>query len=100
MAWIFLDRFDNDPESFYGYFRYALEEGGIIGEAKDYRSAVREKKYGFLSLLHDIEITDEPMLLVLENLHEIDNPEIMDDLGIFIKYLQKNCTLPVSTRAE
>ena len=103
-AWISLEEKDNDLIRFLSYFIAALQT-----IKKDICQGILEmfhsvEAIGFDSLLtaiiNEIEAVSTSFVLVLDDYHLIDNPEINNILGFLLNHLPSNMHLVVITREE
>ena len=103
-AWLSIDDGDNDALTFWRYFATALD--GIsngISRATEYIFASQELFMAKLHINIMIDIlanTGSDFLLVLDDLHSINNPTVYDGLSFFISYMPANMHLVLISRAE
>ncbi|MGH2477248.1 MAG: helix-turn-helix transcriptional regulator, partial [Candidatus Limnocylindrales bacterium] len=103
VAWLSLDAGDNDPSGFWRYVIAALRTAGpeTCAEA----AAVLENpepqvERALRSLLNDLATVPQDVVLVLDDFHVIERPEIHDALARLIDRLPPNVHLVVTTRAD
>jgi LuxR family maltose regulon positive regulatory protein len=88
VAWLSLDRHDNDPQIFWAYVVATLRSAGLITEDNplatvttvpaDDRERIRTLAAG-LSLLPD------PSVLIIDDFHEIDDPAVLAEMGELLR---------------
>jgi LuxR family maltose regulon positive regulatory protein len=108
VAWVSLDKGDNDPVQFWTYVVAALQtiphiNGTELGQAvlAMVRSTQPPPMETLLSgLINElVEITD-PFVLILDDLHEITNPQINDALAFLLENQPPQMHLLISSRAD
>jgi len=102
-AWLSLDANDNSPIVFWRYICAALD-GIAAGISKDmeYVFSSRDLMNAnmHISILLDrLSEVNSDFLLVLDDLHLISNPDVMQDLSFFIDYLPAGMHLISISRA-
>ncbi len=103
-AWVSLDSYDNNPMVFWRYVSAALD--GIVNGLS------KETEYVFSShellkanihiniLIDQLSEVQSDFLLVLDNLHLITDPSILQGLSYLIDYLPANMHLVFISRTE
>ncbi len=108
-AWYSLDSGDNEPERFWFYLVSALQtvhdclgKGTLeVLRAPSQASGSSSQKETLLTpLLNDLFVLEEPVLLVLDDYHQINNPDIQESMVFFIENLPPTLHLVVTTRSE
>ena len=114
-AWLSLDKGDNDPARFWAYAVAALREVRLdIGAAAltilqspqpATTSAPHDRVEWIETILTDLinelaEAGPAPLVLVLDDLHLIENSEIHDELVFLVEHLPPHIHLVVSSRAD
>ncbi|MEV0896002.1 LuxR C-terminal-related transcriptional regulator [Actinoplanes sp. NPDC049802] len=89
VAWLNLDRHDNDPQTFWTYVVAALHTAGLLDDGNplaglttvpgDERTRIRLLADG-LSRLPD------PSVLVIDDFHEIDDSRVLAEMGDLLRY--------------
>lgn len=101
-AWLSLDADDNDPQRFIAYFIAALQtvkpEIGAAGALLLQSTA--EYKNILTSLLNDLNKLDAPIVLVLDDYHEIHTDSIHDALSFILDHQPASLRLVLSTRND
>ena len=102
VAWVSLNSHDNDIARFWAYVVSALQQ---INPALQY--SVHDLFSGDCNmvdcmqlnpLINEIAEIPHQFSLVLDDYHEIKNPQIHEALGYFINHLPENCHLILSSR--
>jgi LuxR family maltose regulon positive regulatory protein len=105
-AWLTLDRRDNDP---YRFWRYVLEalRGALPGLGETIRASLLSPTPAPIDVLVGEMINEAsaqagaqgpPVLLVIDDYHHIQSPEVSDSLAYFIEHLPEGCRLLIATR--
>jgi LuxR family maltose regulon positive regulatory protein len=104
VAWLSLDEGDNDRSRFLTYLSAALQNiNPELGRAIPamLRSLQPPPAESLLTeLLNEIAAVREPLALVLDDYHLIDNGHIHSDLGFLLEHLPPNLQLIIATRAD
>jgi LuxR family maltose regulon positive regulatory protein len=104
VAWLSLDRSDNDPVQFWRYVAAALQTAdGSIGETV--LAALQSPQSPLLeplatALINDIASASAPLVLVLDDYHIIENEAIHDSLNFLLDYLPRQLHALITTRAD
>lgn len=102
LAWVSLDDDDNDPFRFWSYVAAALESLAPLVPAGALTSLPVEQLPEETTLTHlvnEVAAISEPLVLVLDDLHTITNPEIHTWLGFVIDHLPPTLHLVINSRA-
>ena len=93
VAWITLDPYDNRPKVFWSYVVAALRRAGITVPrvlSAPTRAAV---DHGFLLRLASVlAAQDTPVTVVLDDLHLVTEPAILDGLAYVLRNATPGCT--------
>ena len=110
VAWVSVDRADNDPVRFWSHVGasvVAAVEGEIgstggSGRLDQLLSAFspNDLDRGIDEILAAIEARTDDVLLVLDDLHEVDDPVVMDGIGRIVSNPPPNLTVVVSSRSD
>jgi LuxR family maltose regulon positive regulatory protein len=105
IAWLSLDERDNDPVRFLSYFIGALNQidGESIGkEAIDIlQSSPKPPMEDIITILiNDIAIVQEEILIILDDLHLIENLSIHESISGFLDHLPPHVHLVIATRED
>ena len=103
VAWLSLDPADNDPARFWGYVLEALAASGAVA-ADSPLTALR------IPTAVDARFVDRiadgicglggPVVLVLDDLHEITDTAVLDGLADLVRHLPAPLRLVLATRAD
>jgi LuxR family maltose regulon positive regulatory protein len=102
VAWLALEQDDNDPARFFDYLRGALlsaavDVGGVAAGTPPGAGSPTAKDRMSL-LLNDLAELDHPVVLVLDDYHSIENPDLDAALAFLVEHLPERLRLIVSTR--
>ena len=111
-AWLSLDEQDNHLHRFWTYVIAALQtactepaEVAVSNLATTAQSSLQSDTQTaiepvLVSLLNDIAKHAQPLMLVLDDLHTIIQPDIYDSLDFFLDHLPPNLRLVIVTRED
>ena len=103
-AWLSLDRADNDPASFWTYVIAALRTvASEVGEsALTLLQAPRPPPIETVltALLNDLGATADDIVLVLDDYHVIDAPEVQDAMAFLLDHLPPWLHVVIASRAD
>jgi LuxR family maltose regulon positive regulatory protein len=104
VAWLALDRADNDQNRFWRYVIAALQSvvegmGQSALELLDAPQPTPESTVP-IRLINDIAQNEQELLLVLDDYHVIHDPSIHESIAYFLDYLPDNLLLVIATRAD
>ena len=97
-AWVSLDADDNDPASFWAYVLAALH-GSRADIAID-PSLAASRPFDHAALINALGTSKTDIVLVLDDLHVIEAPEIHETLAILLDRLPPRVHVVVATRAD
>jgi LuxR family transcriptional regulator, maltose regulon positive regulatory protein len=105
VAWIGLDEFDNRPRVFWAYVVAALRRSGVAVPtalpAARGRERGREADHVFLlRLAAALAAQDPPVTLVLDDLHLLTDPTVLDGLDYVLRNAGPALRLVVSARMD
>ena len=103
-AWISLDAADNDPVRFWDGLLAALQTISVpIGSAAQARlhsPGTTLEDHVLPLLINDLAELSEPIVLVLDDYHSIENPQIHVAVELLIDRLPSTAHLVVATRSD
>jgi LuxR family transcriptional regulator, maltose regulon positive regulatory protein len=104
VAWVSLDRADNDPTRFWVYVVEALrtvepDVGTTALEALQ-RPSVDLRRWALPSLLNDLAVAGAPLMLVLDDYQLVTNAGCHETFAYFLNHLPANVHVGLSTRAD
>jgi ATP/maltotriose-dependent transcriptional regulator MalT len=104
VAWLTIDRDDNEPTTFVYYLCHALRKAsGRLGTAAldlIQESFLINPRAVISALINDLADLDDEIYLFLEDYHWIGDSEIHASLVFFLKHAPSHCHLILTTRTE
>src|SRR5436190_17137808 len=104
VAWLGLDEDDRDPVRFFDYLRGALHQAGVgvarIPTAPLSGAGSPTAKDRMRSLVDDLAELDRPVVLVFDDYHTIDNPELDAALAFLVEHMPDQLRVIVATRRD
>ncbi len=100
VGWVSIDRVDNDPIRFWTHVAAALLEGSDGFDGFLERVDPDQLDQFVDELVADVESRQDRTVLVLDDLHEITNPDITDSLARILNHPPPNLTVAIATRAD
>lgn len=103
VAWLTLDEDDNDPQLFFSYLAAAIQAipGVQHNLAELLRTAhARSARTLMKAFMADVGAPEVPLVLVLDDLHAIDAPEIHAALALLLEYPPPALHLVLLTRSD
>ena len=104
VAWLSLDRGDNDPASFWAYVVAALRtvaagvgEGALALLRAPRRPAIETV---LTVLLNDLGAVPGDVVLVLDDYHVIEAPEVQDGMVFWLEHLPLGVHVVIASRAD
>ncbi len=102
-AWLSLDAADNERTTFWTYVAAALA-GATPGRGSRARAVLETAgssvEAALTELLNELAAHDGQIVLVLDDLHAIDDPRIADDLAFVLERLPAQVHVIATTRAD
>ena len=101
--WVTLDAGDDRPERFWLTFVLALDRAvpGAFAQAAASAADVHRLPSGFLDrLLTAWSAVEDPLVIVLEDIHHLQSPEITEDLGFVVEHLPGASRMLLTGRAD
>jgi LuxR family maltose regulon positive regulatory protein len=103
-AWLSLDRGDNDPASFWTYLISALRTvaSGVGGSALALLHAPQPAPVETVltTLLNDLAVIADDIVLVLDDYHVIDARDVQDGMAFLLDHLPPRLHLVIVSRAD
>ncbi|MGH3421361.1 MAG: hypothetical protein ACRDOD_17445, partial [Streptosporangiaceae bacterium] len=102
VAWVGLDEFDNRPEGFWSYVVAALRRCGVaIPRALRVAGRGRDDDEGFLlRFTAALAAQDPPVTLILDDLHLLTEPRVLQGLDFVMRNVGPGLRLAVSSRMD
>lgn len=102
-AWLSLDPRDDDPERFWTYVLAALAT--VTPDLNSDTAALLQGRRAPLetvvaTLINDLETASQDVVLVLDDYHVINAPEIHDSVAFLLEHLPPQISLVIATRAD
>ncbi|HEY0509092.1 MAG TPA: LuxR C-terminal-related transcriptional regulator [Blastococcus sp.] len=103
VAWLSLDPRDNDPAVFWTYVVAALQavEPGVGAGAHSLLQSPQSPSEAILSsLLNDLSGVPHDVVLILDDYHVIEAPDVQDGMTFLLDHLPPHVHLVIATRAD
>src|ERR1700730_14746952 len=103
VAWLSLDRRDNDPALFWAYLVAALKtaaQGLGAGALSLLQSPQPPGEAGLVTLLNDLDAISNDVVLVLDDYHVIDARDVQDGMAFLLEHLPPQIHLVIASRAD
>ncbi|MEU4424373.1 LuxR C-terminal-related transcriptional regulator [Actinoplanes sp. NPDC024001] len=103
VAWLSLDTYDNDPQTFWAYVVAALSGAGALTAENplvEMRSVPRDERERAQRMIAGISRLPDPTVLVLDDFHVIDDRQVLDEVGVLLRHPLPSLRLVVITRTE
>ena len=103
LAWLSLDEGDNDPARFFAYLAAALQgtDAPSAAEADQLAVVSAPAAEAFMTdLINELSKTAEPLVLVLDDYHLIENQAIHNGLAFLLEHQPQALHLVIATRAD
>ena len=103
-AWVALDRRDNDPTRFWSYFLAALQtrqpDLGRSAQAMLQSPQPPPLEAILTSVVNEISLLPVEILLVLDDYHTIENPDIHQGIAFLLEHGSPQLHLLIASRSE
>jgi LuxR family maltose regulon positive regulatory protein len=101
VAWLSLEPDDNDAGRFWAYVIAALERSGALpAGAPTLPASEPRRQIELAPLLNALEAAPEPVVLVLDDFHEIGDPTILRGVQFLIRHCPPRLRLVIAARAD
>ena len=101
VAWVCVDEFDNRPRVFWSYVVAALRRSGVAVPTALPAARGRDADHVFLLRLAAVlAAQDPPVTLVLDDLHLLTDPKVLDGLDYVLRNAAPGLRLVVSARMD
>ena len=104
IAWVSLDASDNAPAFFWTYFITALQrvKAGIGERSHSLLNSPQPPPIEsvLVTLINEISTIEEPLCLILDDYHVIENRAIHQAIDFFIRHLPEQMHLIVASRSD
>ncbi len=102
-AWLTLDAQDNEPSTFWTYVIAALETAvpNVVASALSLLESPQPRtEFPLRALLNDLADLPSDVVLVLDDYHAIDRPEVHDGVAFILDQLPPLMHMVITTRAD
>ena len=103
-AWISLDEADNDPHTFFSYLAAALQtlDRELCPELQRQLNAEGALSVRSLvtTLVNELAVVTRPFLLILDDLHLIRSPEILEGFALLVQNMPHMMRVLVTSRTD
>ncbi len=101
VAWVRVDEFDNRPGVFWAYVVAALRRSGVALPAAVPAARGPDAGHAFLlGLASALAAQDPPVTLVLDDLHLLTDPKLLEGLGYLLRNTGAGLRLVVAARMD
>jgi LuxR family maltose regulon positive regulatory protein len=101
LAWLTLEADDDDAGRFWAYVIAALERSGALpAGAATLPAAARRRQIELAPLLNALAGAKAPVVLVLDDFHEIADPSILRGMQFLIRHCPPRLRLVIAARAD
>jgi LuxR family maltose regulon positive regulatory protein len=103
VAWLSLDRRDNDPALFWTYLVAALNTGAPAvgaGALSLLQPPQPPNEAGLVALLNDLDAISNDVVLVLDDYHVIDTRDVQDGMAFLLEHLPPQIHLVIASRTD
>ena len=101
VAWLSLEADDNDPGRFWAYVVAACERSGALpAGAVTPPASGQEGQIELGVLVNALAGIQVPMVLVLDDFHEISDPTILDGVQFLVRHCPPRLRLVIAARAD
>jgi len=101
LAWLTVDDYDNRPRVFWAYVVAALRRAGVAVPRVVPGPGRVAVDHVFLTRLASVlAAQDPPVVLVLDDLHQLTEPAVLDGLSYLLRYAAAGLHLIVGSRAD
>lgn len=104
VGWVTLDEQDNDPVRFFSYILESLKTAKILKNEINLDKKLDQGSHTFSEiiphLINQLTGYPQPFFLVLDDYHQITNPEIHQVLTYFLENLPPNMHLVIASRSD
>ncbi|TFB84774.1 helix-turn-helix transcriptional regulator [Cryobacterium algoricola] len=100
VAWLSLDASDNDPSRFLTYLVAALHRADPSVAADAHALPLSSIEDTMAALINDVAAAQHPMILVLDDVHLIEDSTIREGLAFLIDHSPPNLHLAIMSRSD
>jgi LuxR family maltose regulon positive regulatory protein len=101
-AWLSLDDRDNDPALFWGSVIAALQVvvPEVGADAQELLATPGSTEAVLVTLLNELGAVGDDLVLVLDDYHVIESPEIQEGVAFLLEHLPPHVRLVIASRAD
>jgi LuxR family maltose regulon positive regulatory protein len=101
-GWVSLDRRDSEPTTFWSYVVAALDrvEAGVGAGAEAILRQAGAIETAVATLINDVDALEGEIVLVLDDYHLVDSPEVHESVAFLLEHLPPQLRLVLLTRAD
>jgi len=104
VAWFQIDRLDSDPRRFVAHLIAAVQEP-IPEFGREHLDDVLRREFGadsrdIVRFLNAVSELDRPLVLVLDDYHEIDDRSVHDLVAVLLEHRSAGLSVVMATRSE
>ncbi|MEV0895234.1 LuxR C-terminal-related transcriptional regulator [Actinoplanes sp. NPDC049802] len=103
VAWLSLDRYDNDPQTFWAYVVAALDGAGVLTAANpllQMGSVPRDERERGMRIAAGLSHLPDRTVLVIDDFHVIDDRQVLDEMSAVLRHPPPPLRLILITRNE
>jgi len=101
IAWLSLDKGDNEPARFWQYMVAAMQKvEPEIGLGLPMPEEASNVQAWLMGLLNDVMRHQRPFFLILDDYHEIDNPAVHETVAFWLEHQPPMVHLVMTTRSD
>jgi LuxR family transcriptional regulator, maltose regulon positive regulatory protein len=103
VAWLSLDRRDNDPALFWTYLVAAMKTtapGAGAGALSLLQPPQPPNEAGLVALLNDLDAISNDVVLVLDDYHVVEARDVHDGMAFLLEHLPPQIHLVIGSRAD
>ncbi|HET6532652.1 MAG TPA: AAA family ATPase, partial [Actinoplanes sp.] len=103
VAWLSLDRYDNDPQTFWTYVVAALRGAGALtadNPLLEMGSVPRDERERGLRMAAGLSHLPDQTVLVLDDFHVIDDRQVLGELSALLRHPPPSVRLILISRTE
>jgi len=103
VAWLSLDERDDDATQFWRYLLAAIDAAvpGVVAAASALLTSGSAPSEAVLAtLVNDLHVDGREIVVVLDDLHVIENPAVHAGLAFLVDHLPENARLVIASRAD
>ena len=103
VAWLSLEPDDNDVERFYRYLFASIDRvqpGALKQSARLSEAEWPDRETLSIALINDLAQLEGDLVIVLDDFHAIEAPELLETFGMFTERMAPNTHIVLTSRSE